>query len=670
LETKLDIANILIKDKWELKPTDGKKRSIFLRKKDILIGRSETSDIIINEAHTSTVHAKLTLFEDKVILTDLESSNGTFVNGKKVETITIKDGDQITFGNKKFVLKERKNVLPPTHITKTDTNVGIKNTALDIKDNQTSKIKNVIKDLEATKVIKNFFAKDKTPKAKAAPKTTDGKELNKYKDIPKETSTKVDESEWDASTSANITQAFHLLTLDYDSNQYIYEDQDDVFPIFDYEVSGFSLEVMIIANDTVLSIDYISEEDGKYYLVGRRRSPHRIILDSMGKWKKHLFLRVKDQHVTLFPIPDYKFKFFHDHKIVDTEAKSEMVVKEGDIAQFRKGNIRVFVRHVPAPPEVIPPPFFGRDKSLKKYIIFFLTSGFLFWFMLLFVDRPPVKPVNPKKVSKILFKMPRKKLVKEKKKPKPKPEEKKVEKKIEKPKPVEPKKVTKKPPMPPKVKRPPKKLVSPPVKVAKPKPKKPKLTYKKMNFAKKLDIFGGSKSKLKSFNFAPKTKSKQVLPKNVKVTSTSALKMQKLDRKRTSLLTAEDQRANTSIGVTGKNFKKSFSFGEVYNKDVLLSNYDPEILRQMLLKYMPQFRHCYDIELDRQPTAIRGTIIFDFTIGASGRVGNAKINMPKVKLSSQFSNCTRDVLRSIPFPPPKGGGKVRVRQPINFEPRR
>lgn len=60
------------------------------------IGRRSDNDIIINDSSVSKHHAHLN-FEQNYFLTDLRSSNGTFINGKKIFHVKLSDGDVINF---------------------------------------------------------------------------------------------------------------------------------------------------------------------------------------------------------------------------------------------------------------------------------------------------------------------------------------------------------------------------------------------------------------------------------------------------------------------------------------------------------------------------------------------------------------------------------------------
>ncbi len=68
---------------------------------ETIIGRDEKSDIIIQDATVSRQHASLTLRGNEYVLSDLSSTNGTFVNDGKITTPSpLKEGDVISLGNK------------------------------------------------------------------------------------------------------------------------------------------------------------------------------------------------------------------------------------------------------------------------------------------------------------------------------------------------------------------------------------------------------------------------------------------------------------------------------------------------------------------------------------------------------------------------------------------
>jgi len=71
------------------------------------IGRRPDNTICIDNMAVSGMHAKIEKKGDEYVLTDLNSRNGTFVNGKRVSQVTLKANDQITIGKHILVLKDR-----------------------------------------------------------------------------------------------------------------------------------------------------------------------------------------------------------------------------------------------------------------------------------------------------------------------------------------------------------------------------------------------------------------------------------------------------------------------------------------------------------------------------------------------------------------------------------
>ncbi len=78
----------------------------------LTIGRRESNDIVIEDPAVSGHHAKIDSLEDRFVLTDLQSKNGSFVNEQLVHSHWLKDEDVITIGGYSLVLhfdaKEKK----------------------------------------------------------------------------------------------------------------------------------------------------------------------------------------------------------------------------------------------------------------------------------------------------------------------------------------------------------------------------------------------------------------------------------------------------------------------------------------------------------------------------------------------------------------------------------
>ncbi len=71
------------------------------------IGRSTTADFIVDAGMVSRFHCRLTATADgKVEVEDLQSTNGTFLNDRRVESALAGIGDRIRVGRVELVVKD------------------------------------------------------------------------------------------------------------------------------------------------------------------------------------------------------------------------------------------------------------------------------------------------------------------------------------------------------------------------------------------------------------------------------------------------------------------------------------------------------------------------------------------------------------------------------------
>jgi pSer/pThr/pTyr-binding forkhead associated (FHA) protein len=65
---------------------------------EIVIGRSSELDMVLVEEMVSRKHARIALADGTISIEDLGSTNGTFVNGEKVQQGTLREGDRVLIG--------------------------------------------------------------------------------------------------------------------------------------------------------------------------------------------------------------------------------------------------------------------------------------------------------------------------------------------------------------------------------------------------------------------------------------------------------------------------------------------------------------------------------------------------------------------------------------------
>ena len=73
----------------------------------VTVGRSGT-DITVDDPEVSRKHCLIKVFGDRIVIIDLDSTNGTYVDGKKVKTASLGISEQFGIGNSVFELAVKK----------------------------------------------------------------------------------------------------------------------------------------------------------------------------------------------------------------------------------------------------------------------------------------------------------------------------------------------------------------------------------------------------------------------------------------------------------------------------------------------------------------------------------------------------------------------------------
>ena len=82
----------------------------LLTGRKIGVGRAPDNDIVVADANVSRHHARIEHLGTRYVLQDLGSTNGTFVNGAKVEEQSLKEGDVIVVGKTKLHFRREQRV--------------------------------------------------------------------------------------------------------------------------------------------------------------------------------------------------------------------------------------------------------------------------------------------------------------------------------------------------------------------------------------------------------------------------------------------------------------------------------------------------------------------------------------------------------------------------------
>jgi len=623
---------------FELISKKDSSKNYIIMKKRILIGSSEVCDFTIKGI--SPIHAIIEISGSHFKLYDMNSSEGCFINGNKVITEEFNLESVVTFGKQEFYFRDYKkeDIVPPP-----------------------------LEMLNPEKLIQPL-------KSNLPGQLTIGPDT-KLEDI---TNPKVPRVEYPLGADINA-----------DFNEYIFEDTEHLYPIFKYDIEKFSVEIIILFNQKIFSVDYVPSRNGVYSLAGSSKRKDEIEFAYLGKKDKVDFVEIKNNEIFIHPIMGYQPK----HVGENLKENAVNLLGESDVFRFVNGDIQIFVKKTEATPKVASAPVFRRDPEFKKYLIlclFFATvfTGVATYFK---VDKELEKEKAPERLATILYKKKIPKIIRKKLKI-----DKKVKKIVKKVKKIAKKKAV--------VKKLVKKVVAKKVvakkgksapnkkfKVSKRLAKTKKVnklkkvsfsnkgqrranikkskgrvdTFKAVNFKSTLSRMmakGGNASKFKINKTGVGSTSNYDMSENV---SGKSVKLAKVSKNIGSVKGSARGKLDSRQGIKGIVQKRSIYTEGVPYKTVVLGGLDPDVILQILIEHIPQFRYCYQRQLDISKKAFSGVVKLNFLIGASGYVTRANVTSIS-GLPGSVKGCVVNVLKGIGFPEPKGGGVVEVTQPMNF----
>ena len=97
-------------DEWQIAIEVGG-NDVLLFDGETTLGRSDESDVVVDDTSVSRQHAAIRVQGGRVSLRDLGSSNGTIVNDEKIEgEVELGDGDHIQLGDRLVILRVRSTL--------------------------------------------------------------------------------------------------------------------------------------------------------------------------------------------------------------------------------------------------------------------------------------------------------------------------------------------------------------------------------------------------------------------------------------------------------------------------------------------------------------------------------------------------------------------------------
>ena len=607
-----------------------------LDKKKILIGRASHADISIQENAVSHYHAFITIDEHGGKIIDLDSDNGVFLNGKRCKESFFSDGDILKLGPLEFQIEERI-IEVAGKVTIEDQDAGI----IEVISQH-----NIIEALPELPPLPGLVVID-----------------GEYCDIV------FNDSSYICRDKIEATEGKFNFTNYVDSHEV---DKNLIIPIA-RRLEESAVEVTVLLNGNVLTMDYFPIKNKTYYASPVARNKNTVSLPCLEDNDRVPLITIKNSNITLNKLSGLKARMRNNCQEDLFKHRDCVPLENDDVVYYENNTTQVIVKITKAPPYLRSAPFFGRDRAFQKESakIFGLLMSLML--LLLFID---TKTEPPKKKIAVIYR----KAIKSKR-----PSDKKsksIADKVNKDTGV---KQSKQPNNDTKMA---KKSVD---KVVKKKQKMMKQTQKKITKSasnpQKVNPTPKPKvKKIKAYNFKANQKlsslfktNKNLKPTKLKVPSQSSnlTGFKSVSQISDSSLKATENSAVGTLGkdLSGNNSQSSGPQGlssksgidTTYQdpKTVVLGSMDPELLRKILKEYLPQFRHCYQKELENNEAA-KGVIDLQFRINGNGSVSKINILSKKAKFSRAGSGCMANVLKLIDFPRPKGGGVVDVKQPLNF----
>jgi hypothetical protein len=81
------------------------RKDLALGPEPLAIGRDPQNDLVVDDRRVSRKHAEIRLRLGRYTLYDLQSTNGTFVNGRRVAEVVLSDGDRINVGGVELIFR-------------------------------------------------------------------------------------------------------------------------------------------------------------------------------------------------------------------------------------------------------------------------------------------------------------------------------------------------------------------------------------------------------------------------------------------------------------------------------------------------------------------------------------------------------------------------------------
>jgi len=127
---------------------------------EIIVGRSSDLDMVLVEDMVSRKHARIVVDGERITIHDLGSTNGTFVNGERVKTMELSDGDRVLIGTSIIKVVDAEHSSPS--VTQQESSQRLQEVAEHRRGNQVRSMSGAIDDVPLPDLLQLFSSSRKT----------------------------------------------------------------------------------------------------------------------------------------------------------------------------------------------------------------------------------------------------------------------------------------------------------------------------------------------------------------------------------------------------------------------------------------------------------------------------------------------------------------------------
>ncbi|NDG25755.1 MAG: FHA domain-containing protein [Proteobacteria bacterium] len=397
-------------------------------KDKIVLGRVLSADLRIDDPRVSRIHALIETKADLVVITDLASSHGTFVNGKKVVEAKLNFGDTLRLGFVEVKFEKGSGKTNPADLPSSDFSSESDATLVEVDRGMIDKMdrrgidrrqknafpeeKRLDERRQGDRRIDQRVA-DRRSEEQAGP--VDERRTGQERRVPLEGERRVGDRRRGDRRAFDITSLERRI-----EDRRTRTSDDDILPeelekAFDAPDHARELELTVLWGDHILDVSNFSEESEitvgesprNDYIIPSQGIPDEFPLVSIHEDggaqlaftdKMTGTIRSRDKIFSLSELKEEKF-------VKRSGTSYSLKLQQDDFAKLAIGNVNFFMLYVQPAPRIKPPPFMEKDPLLIRTTVGSVLVFLLLLIGLSFVPKPVPVTIDqiPERFQKIVI---------------------------------------------------------------------------------------------------------------------------------------------------------------------------------------------------------------------------------------------------------------------------